>query len=278
MRYLSYGFAALIAISATNASAQSRRPASSDWNVSVGLAPVYSPVFEGSDDYALSVFPDLRVRYKDDFFASVPEGMGYNIINEDGIKAGPLVKIRFGRSEEDGGSPFLVTGESRALRGLGDVSTAGEAGGFFQYTAHSLSLRTELRQGFGGHTGWLWDNSLNYNGNSGPVRYSFGPRLSFAGQDYVNTYFGIDANQSARSGLGTYRNDGGLASYGFGASAMIPVSDTISVTAFTGYTRLADNLADSPLVRSRGSANQFTLGLGVGYRFNPEDVTLPNIF
>lgn len=259
---------AAFSLMAGSALAQQPPAKPAGWNITVGAAPVVSPVFMGSDDYALSVFPDLRVAYGDDFFASIPEGMGYNVINAEGFKAGPIARIRFSRSESDGGSPFLVTGESNALRGLGDVDSAGEVGGFVQYTAGSLRARGEVRQGFGGHDGWLADASLAYVGQEGQVRYNMGPRMTFGGEDFINTYYGVDAVQSARSGLPTYRSNGGLVSYGVGGTAIYPVSDNISATLFGGYDRLGESIADAPLVRFRGSPNQFTMGMGVAYRFN----------
>lgn len=237
------------------------------WYVTLGAAPVYSPVFQGAKDYGFSIFPDIRANYGDDFFASVPEGVGYNVINSNGWKSGPLAKIRFGRQESSGGSPFLISGKSNALRGLGNVDTAGEAGAFVQYSYDTVRARVELRQGFGGHNGVVGDASLNYRGRVAHIVYSAGPRLSYASKDYNQTYFGINATQSARSGLAQYHAGSGLVSYGVGGSLTMPYTDKIALSLFTGYDRLANTAADSPLIRQRGSANQFSAGLGIGYRF-----------
>ena len=104
------------------------------WAITVGAAPLVGPAFVGSDDIALSLFPDFRVNYKDQFFLSIPDGLGYNVVNTRQWKVGPLVKIRFGRDEKGGGNPFLIVGESDDLQGLGDVGASGEAGAFVQYS------------------------------------------------------------------------------------------------------------------------------------------------
>lgn len=246
-------------------------PPQMDWTVTVGMAPVYTPIFQGAKDYGFSVFPDLRVNYRDDFFASVPDGIGYNAINTGGWKAGPLVKLRFGRREVTGGSPFLISGETDALRGLGDVGLAAEPGGFAQYTYHKVRARLELRQGIGGHQGTVGDFNVSYVDRAGPLSYSLGPRLSYGGSGFMNTYFGIDAGQSARSGLARYAAGGGITSYGIGGSAVMPVGEKGAVTLFAGYDRLGAQASDSPLIRQRGSQNQISIGLGFGYRFGWND-------
>jgi len=263
----------LALFSTAHAQSTERRgpPPKTDWAVTVGAAPVYAPVFQGSKDYGFSVFPDLRVNYKDDFFASVPDGIGYNLINSAGWKVGPLAKVRFGREEDTGGSPFLISGETNALRGLGNVDTAGELGGFAQYTYEKIRTRVELRQGFGGHEGLVGDANVSYVDRAGPLSYSFGPRLSYGSSDFMNTYYGINSTQSARSGLAQYSADGGINSYGIGGSATMPLSDNMAVTLFGGYDRLGEQAADSPLIRERGDENQMSIGLAFGYRFGWND-------
>ena len=79
--------------------------ASDEWTVTVGVAPIFSPAWEGSDDMILSIFPDVRINYGDEVFASVPDGVGWNAVNDNGWKVGPQAKLRFGRDEDGSGSP-----------------------------------------------------------------------------------------------------------------------------------------------------------------------------
>lgn len=243
-------------------------PQGSGWSVTVGFAPVLSPVWQGSRDMALSVFPDLRVNYKDAIFASIPDGLGWNAVNRDGWKAGPLAKLRFGRDEQRGGSPFLVSGGSNALLGMGNVDTAAELGGFVEKRSGSWRARVEARRGFGGHEGLIADGSLSYQLRSGRALISLGPRATVASSDYINTYFGISPLQSLRTGLQPYRASGGLVSYGLGTSVIRPLTRRSVVTLFSGLDRLGAEAGDSPLVQQRGRATQFTIGIGYGLRFN----------
>jgi len=139
MRAGTLGFAMLLACPAEAQEVRQSAPppgaatgAPGGWSITIGAAPVLSPAWQGSRDMALSLFPDLRVNYGDTIFASVPDGIGWNAVNRDGWRAGPLAKIRFGRDERNGGSPFLIAGGSDALAGMGDVKSAGEVGGFVE--------------------------------------------------------------------------------------------------------------------------------------------------
>lgn len=242
-------------------------PAAQGWSVTVGAAPILTPMWQGSRDMALSIFPDLRINYKDAIFASIPDGLGWNAVNRDGWKAGPLAKMRFGRDEDRGGSPFLITGSSDALRGMGNIAAAAELGGFVEKRFGSWRGRVELRRGFGGHEGVIADTALTYRTRAGRAIVSIGPRATIASKAFIDTYFGIDTAQSRRTGLRTYAASGGVLSYGIGGSVLRPINRRSAVTLFTGLDRLGDAAGDSPLIRERGRRMQFTLGLGYGYRF-----------
>ncbi|MEY2885039.1 MAG: hypothetical protein RL490_2763 [Pseudomonadota bacterium] len=252
-------------------------PAPKAWSLTLAVAPVFAPAWQGSRDQALSIFPDIRLNYRDDVFFSIPDGLGWNMVNRDGWKLGPLVKLRFGRQESTGGSPFLVTGGSEALRGMGDVDLAGEAGGFAQWSLAKRKgwLRAEVRQGFGGHEGVVADITASWSDRFGkptaPWVWSAGLRSTFAGRDYVQTYFGVTAAQARATGLPVYRADGGLVSTGANGSLTKPLGRggrDGAVTLFAGYDRLADAAADSSLIVQRGKRDQFSVGLSYGYRFS----------
>lgn len=289
MRRARYGFCLLAAIAAPAAAQQGpapgvptslqaaqpqRPPAPKAWTLGIGVAPIFAPAWQGSRDMALSIFPDLRVNYKDTLFLSVPDGLGWNAVNQDGWKIGPLAKLRFGRQESTGGSPFLVTGGSTALQGMGDVGIAGEFGGFAQKSlvGGKLRLRAELRQGTGGHDGLVADTNISWNDRTptASLLYSVGLRATWADSDYSNTYFGVNLQQAARTRLPPSRTGSGLISAGVNATLTKPLGRfgrDGAITLFTSYDRLGDTVADGSLIRLRGDRNQFALGLAYGYRF-----------
>ena len=100
-----------------------------------------------------------------------------------------------------------------------------------------------------------------------PAIFSIGPRVTFVDDKYSQSYFGITAEQSARSGMRAYSAKGGLLSAGVGASALVPLGNRISGMVLASYDRMAGDAANSPIVADRGSRDQATVGLGLLYRF-----------
>lgn len=252
-----------------------RPPAPKAWTLGLGIAPIYAPIWQGSRDHGLSIFPDLRLNYKDDVFFSIPDGLGWNTLNQDGWKIGPLAKIRFGRQANSGGSPFLVTRGSTALRGMGDVDLAGEFGGFAQKSLVNgkLRLRAELRQGTGGHDGLIADTIIGWSDRKrdASLLWNLSLRATWADSEYSNTYFGVNAAQSLATGLPVSRTGSGLISAGVSGALTKPLGRfgrNGAITLFTSYDRLGDVVADSSLIRQRGQRDQVSVGLSYGYRFS----------
>lgn len=242
-----------------------------DWKFSLGIGSGYQPAFPGSRDYQAIAFTDLKIEYKDRFFAAPFEGIGYNVINGNGWRAGPILKFDFGRTEDDD-NPFRIAGKkTNALKGLGDIDIAPEIGGFIEYNLEPFSYSLELRQGLGGHEGLIGDISLNYMGFmeqlGKPIVYSFGPHATYADSNYNDAYFGITPRQSANSGLSRYNANSGLVSYGVGAFAIFSITESVSLGVFGSYDRMANVVADSPLIQERGNENQLTIHIGMRYEF-----------
>jgi len=248
-------------------------PPKPDLNFEVGAGSMYMPAFIGSKTYQLMLVPDLRITYKDDFFASYEDGVGYNLYNSDGWRAGPLMRYEFGRNE-DGANPLRVAGpKSNALRGLGNISDTLELGGFADYTWDKWNAKAELLQGVNGAKGFVSNLSLSYAADIShtfyregpPLIVSMGPDATLVGGAYNRTYFGVDAKQSTNSGLPRYDAGGGVLKYGLESVLILPVTYKITATLIAGYHRLSGDAAKSPLIRERGTPNQAGIGIFFTY-------------
>lgn len=246
-------------------------PASPDWDASIGLATITLPSYLGDDRNRTLIGPNLSISYKSRFFASTSGGLGYNLINKDGWRAGPIVKYHAGR-QQDGDEGYFIDDENTDdLQGLGDIDGTPELGGFIEFAKGSMKASLEIRQGTDGHEGAIGDASVQYIGNQvlggRPMFFEIGPKLSVGDSDYLGTFFGVNEQQADASGLSPYEIDGGVLSYGAHGSVVFPMTDHVSLIGFGGMDVLAENIADSPLVATRGSDEQGTAGIVLNVSF-----------
>ncbi len=88
---------------------------------------------------------------------------------------------------------------------------------------------------------------------------------AYASDDYMTSFFGVTAAQSAASGLARYTPDAGFKDVSAGLTAAIDLSDRWTLLLTGRYTHLIGDAADSPVVESE---SQFFGGLGLAYKFS----------
>lgn len=239
------------------------------WELSVGGGLVFGPKYLGDDEYRLQTAPNVRIRYRNLFFASI-QGVGLNLVRQNGFRAGPIMRFDFGRREDDESIFALFGGGTSDLEGLGDVDPTVEVGGFVEYGQGPIAAKAQLRHGLGGHEALIGEASLQLRTRFAiagqPLMFGAGPHVRVADGDYTDAYFSVDAAQSATSGLSPFDASGAFVSYGIGANVAAPLTSRFSVGLSTSYDRLAGDAADSSLVQERGSEHQFRGGLFLTYR------------
>ena len=90
---------------------------------------------------------------------------------------------------------------------------------------------------------------------------------TWADDNYTQTFYGVTATQSARSGMQQYTAESGFKDAGITLDLDYRLTENWSVTGRVGYKRMLGDAADSPLVSDRGSEDQFSTGIFVSYRF-----------
>ncbi|MBU1665160.1 MAG: MipA/OmpV family protein [Gammaproteobacteria bacterium] len=228
---------------------------------SIGLGVGVRPVYEGANERDTRLTPHINLFYGDTFFLT---GMtaGANLWKHTTahglrISAGPLLALRRGRDEDD------------APIGLGEIDHGLDAGGFIRLRKDGWQARADVRKdasnGDGGATVNL---SLGYDM---PVTQNLRLRANldtaWASTAYMNTFYGIDATQSANSGIAQYAAGSGFKQVGAGLSADYAISREWGGFASLRYTRLIGDAADSPLVTALGSRDQVATAVGIKYRF-----------
>jgi outer membrane scaffolding protein for murein synthesis (MipA/OmpV family) len=256
-------FAVALTVSADAGDASRRKPSKEQdgWHFAIGAGGAYAPDYEGSDRYRFRPFPFASVGYGDVFeFSGGELTVPVIRLGRGMLTVGVLTKVGAGRDESD----------NRAdLKGLGDIGTAVEVGGYTRLQLGRIWLNVSAGQDVaGGHKGMVIDSSL---GIALPLTSSLTANLSanttWVSRKYMTRFFGITAAQSVASGLPEFAAESGLKSYGANLGLNYRLSQSWSLNAGAHYARLLNDAADSPLVRLRGSRNQVTSYVAVAYSF-----------
>ncbi|MET3908892.1 outer membrane scaffolding protein for murein synthesis (MipA/OmpV family) [Bradyrhizobium sp. S3.3.6] len=235
---------------------------SGNWTVMVGIGGEYTPDFVGSKNGKFLPIPIFTIHRAGsiDQFRGPRDSASIALFDVGSFRAGPAFKYVSSRKSD----------KYSELTSLGDVKAAYELGGFVEYfPVDWLRLRSELRQGMGGHTGTVADVSADV---IVPLiqrlTISAGPRFTWKSTRATSPYFSVDAAQSLASGLPMYDAKGGAHSVGFGSQISYRINPQWEVHGYIEYEKLLGDVADSPLVKLRGSSNQTTVGLGASYSFD----------
>lgn len=222
----------------------------------LGVGALVKPRYEASDSYLIYPFPIISVG---NFYLP-----GFGQIADERKKSGVFLYPSFGFIGERKAS------DSRDLAGTRTVDWALELGLGGGYRTENFRVFAELRQGINGHTSQV--GQFGFDGIFYPtekIELSVGPRADFAASGYMDTYYGVTASEAAASGgtLTAYDPGAGFKSVGLAARASYDLNKDVRLHLQGGYDRLVGDAADSPIAKA-GSKDQFSLGLGVSYRFS----------
>ena len=243
---------------ATGAAAQDETSTPQPRRFRVALGPQVVPAYPGADKVNIAPLWDISSTKEDQFrFESADQNAGIAVIRSSGFAIGPAFNIEGSRRRKETDLP------------VDEVGISVEAGGFAEFwLGSSIRARGELRKGITGHKALVGDVSLDYVVRDGDKwLFSVGPRISFSDRKYQEAYFGVSTAASARTGLAQYRPDGGLHAAGAAATALYQFNDRWGVYGYAKYDRLVSDAADSPIVRTIGSRNQFSGGAALTFTF-----------
>jgi outer membrane protein len=258
---------AVVALVATPASAQEAVPIivpTLPNYVSFGLG--FTPDYIGADDYFFGGLPLARYQFKDSYrYASLlGTFVDLNLVDHPIIRFGPTGQLRFGRSDVS----------DRAVRQLPSIDKTIEAGVFggLEFVAPNdprKRLRLDLRfqQDLASeHDGWLASTGVQgWHPIPGLAEVGLALGTTYGSGDYMSTFFGVRAADSAQSGLPAYDADAGFRDVRLTLGLLVPVTGHWLVGAGVMFMRLIGNAAESPIVDDAGSRDQISGGVGVAY-------------
>ena len=229
----------------------------------IGVAPDY----EGSDDYKIVPLWNLRVNNLYDpntFVQLIGPRLRSNFIPDPHWRFGldaQYIKKRDHHVEDNKVGDLESVDPSVMLGAVAGYD-------FLADPRQDLALEVEARQ-----------DVANGNGALVTLRGLYGTPLSehwridtslggtWASEDYMSAYFGIDAADAARSGLDQHGADAGFENVALGGSLTYIFSPNWSVSGLATYSRLLGDAADSPIVKDQGDKNQLFGGALVNYLF-----------
>jgi len=219
----------------------------------LGAGVAATPHFQGSDGYQGEPVPLVDAQFGR-FFARSGEGIGLDAIETQTFRAGLAVNWMQGYDDDD------------APRGLDEVKDALGARLFasvrFKGTVTTVAATKAITES---ERGLLLNASL-----ARPVpltsRLTIVPSIgtTWADEDYMVSYFGVDPAEAAVSGFSPYRPGSGFKDASFRLAASYRITNKTSIVAFAGVTHLLGDAADSPFIERKTQP----LGLvGLTYSF-----------
>jgi outer membrane protein len=251
--------ACLVLAAHAGAQEQEQKPT---WRVALGAGLDYIPKFPGSDGHKILPLPFIAASYGRFFFGAFPgaasiAGVGVNLYQDRHWRFAAALSAGLAERKES---------DDPRLQGLGDVRRTASAGVALAYTESWYVLGASVLSDIlnGGQGTLVSLNALGRHRASDRLTLFGGPGLTWADGRYTQTFFGVNAQQSAASGLPEFATHPGWNSARLGLGAGYRITERWSALAFASLSTLLGDAVDSPITESR---SQYFLGVAIFYRF-----------
>jgi len=227
----------------------------------IGVIATGAPKYEGAADYRLVPLPVVNFERGPFFISSshtlLPAAGVQFGERGDGFHAGAYLSGALGRKDD----------ATPRVEGLGEIKTSAQLGVFANWTSGPLLVeggyQHALHAGYGGQ-GYLksaWTFTLTPRD-----RAQVSAALNWADRDYMQTWFGVNPQQSRESaaGLPVYEASAGPKDLTIAANWQHAFTGHWSALGLLGLKAQAHTAADSPITEKRTAVFG---GVGVLYRF-----------
>lgn len=188
----------------------------------------------------------------------IPFGAAYNLVQTPSFRAGVALGSTFVKARKES--------DDARLAGLGDVDGTSRAATYASYTVKWFTARASASTDIGGkHQGTL--ASLGLESRFEPIDHlsvTIGPELTWGDSKYMQTFFGIDALQSANSGRAEYTPGAGMLNAQLGLGVDYAITSKWGVGARMALIQLQGSAADSPITERK---RQDSVATFLTYRF-----------
>ncbi len=226
----------------------------------VGLGAGVAPDYEGSDNTtAIPMFMFSHNYDSGRFVKLMGTNLKVNLLADKQYSLGPVANYRMKRDNVD----------NSQVDDMDKVDAAVELGGFAGVDVNNLLLGLQVLADVSDkHNGVLTELSAGYRWKAMPeLALTPGISLTYASDDYMDTYFSVKSSNRGTSTLPDYKADAGFKDVGINLVASYTPWESWGLMGLVSYKRLLNDAADSPIVDDEGDENQVTAGLMVTYRW-----------
>lgn len=224
-----------------------------EWNVILGAGVRVEPKFEGSKDFTIIPLPMVSAEFGQ--YVSVDSmGLTINAWQYEGLSVKGRLGYDLGRDSDD----------AKHLDGLGDIGASAVLGVDFVYELMPLEFKLSLDKNVGGSDGFSAKFGTALMMQFDPVMVSIGPSVTWADDNYMESYFGVTERQSLRSGLREFDAEAGFKRVDLEVSALYFINDHWVARGEMGVGYLVGDAADSPV--SQENLQPYTMFI-LGYKF-----------
>jgi outer membrane scaffolding protein for murein synthesis (MipA/OmpV family) len=271
---------ALLSFTTTSAFAQEDLSKKSIFDgdyLTVGAGAAVGTAYEGSKDYVLFPAAAIAGRIGGITISPRPAGFALDVIDDPtteklNVQFGPVVRVRFDRNRQ-------IT--DPVVEALGKRDVAVEVGGNVGFSINritnaydSLTFSVDVRKDVAGaHEGWVIAPTATFQTPLSKASYvSLSVTAEHVDSKYARYYYSISPADNLATGLSVYDAHSGWKNAGVSLMGAYDLDGDLTnggFAVFAGviYARMLGNFERSPIVSERGSPNQFTGGLGIGYTF-----------
>ena len=214
---------------------------------SLGAGVGFVPDYEGSEDYEVVPVPFFSAQWKNGRYIKL-DGAAFkaNLLANKTWSLGPLLQYRKKRNSDV---------DNDAVADMKNIDAAIEAGAFLGYVYEGWDLGLRLATDVSDtHDGTLVTARTGYTFKADRMSTRVGVSFTYVNDDYMDTYFSVDAADSARSGLKEYKAESGIKDIGVDLMLKYSMTDNWDIRGAFAYIALLNDAEDSPIVDDEGES------------------------
>jgi outer membrane protein len=243
--------------------------AAGDVKYSIGAGVGVVPDYEGSQDYTAVPIPHFSAQWQNGRYITLDgNALKANLLANDKWSLGPVLQYR-GKRDDDV--------DNNRVSKMDKIDAAVEAGAFLGYKLalfhispnyDSWDIGAQLVTDVSGeHDGILATARTGYTFKNDRMSTRIGASVTYADDDYMDTYFSVSASDAIRSGLKKYKAESGVKDVGFDLTLRLKMTENWDIRGAFAYIALLEDAKDSPIVDDEGDSGQFKGSVVVIYNF-----------